>query len=199
MTKYGYVRVSTEDQNGDLQKDALRDYGVSSKNIVEEIISGCVAPNRRPVLSKLLKRLQTHDELVVWKLDRLGRSAFDMLQLDNILKELDVKLVSLTEGLDTTTPIGQFYYTILASLAQMERETIRERVIAGINAARRNGKSLGRPRKLNPEAIRQIQILREAGETIVEIMRGLNLGRATIYRALSIELPEELETNPEQT
>ena len=195
MAKFGYVRVSTKDQNVDLQKNALLKYGVSKKNIVEEVISGYVAPNNRPVLTCLLKKLQRHDELVVWKLDRLGRSAFDMLRLDDILKELDVKLISLTEGLDTTTPIGQFYYTILASLAQMERDTIRERVIAGLNAARSKGRTLGRPRKLCPEIIRQIQILREGGETVAEIMRGLNLGRATIYRALNVELPEEQETD----
>ena len=111
---------------------ALLEYGVFEQDIFAETISGAIAPDQRPKLSQLLEKLSPQDKLVVWKLDRLGRSALDMLQLDRTLQEQQVKLISITEGLDTHTPIGKFYYAILASLAQMERETIRQRVEAGV-------------------------------------------------------------------
>ena len=192
MPVYGYTRVSTGEQNHQLQKDALLEYGVLKENIFTETISGAIAPSQRPCLSKLLKILQPNDKVVVWKLDRLGRSALDMLQLDQIFQERQVKLISLTEGLETNTPIGKFYYAILASIAQMERETIQQRIEAGIKAARLRGKTLGRPRKLRPDVIRQIQILREAGESIQGIARSLGLGRTTVYRGLKTHLPPEL-------
>lgn len=190
-TMYGYTRVSTGEQNEALQRDALLEYGVSEQDIFAETISGAIAPDQRPKLARLLEKLSPQDKLVVWKLDRLGRSALDMLQLDRTLQERQVKLISLTEGLDTNTPIGKFYYAILASLAQMERETIRQRVEAGLQAAKLRGKTLGRPKKLRPDTIRQIQILKQAGESINNIVRSLNLGRTTVYRGLKIHLPEE--------
>jgi len=194
-TMYGYTRVSTDEQNEALQRIALLEYGVSEEDIFAETISGAIAPDQRPKLSQLLEKLSPQDKLVVWKLDRLGRSALDMLQLDRTLQEQQVKLISITEGLDTHTPIGKFYYAILASLAQMERETIRQRVKAGLQAAKLRGKILGRPKKLRTDTIRQIQILKQAGESINNIVKCLNLSRTTVYRGLKIHLPD-LEGNP---
>ena len=196
-TMYGYTRVSTGEQNEALQRDALLEYGVFEQDIFAETISGAIAPDQRPKLSQLLEKLSPQDKLVVWKLDRLGRSALDMLQLDRTLQERQVKLISITEGLDTHTPIGKFYYAILASLAQMERETIRQRVEAGLQAAKLRGKTLGRPKKLRPDVIRQIQILKQAGESVNGIVSSLNLGRTTVYRGLKIHLPD-LGGNPHE-
>ena len=188
--EYGYARVSTEDQTYNLQIDALQRYGVKSENIIVETVSGGVAPDKREELSTLIEKLQAEDTLVVWKLDRLGRSALDMLSLDMLFRERKIKLVSLTEGVDTDTPAGQFYYSILAALAQMERATIRERINAGLAAARLRGKTLGRPRKLRTDIIRQVQLLKRHGETISCIVKALKISRATVYRALRAEIPE---------
>ena len=185
--QYGYARVSTDEQEHALQLDALQKAGVTADHIYQDTITGASDPYRRPQLSKLLQVLQPGDELIIWRLDRLGRSARDLIDIDAALKEKSVKLISIREGVDTATPAGKFFYHILASLAQMERELIAERVNAGLAAARKKGKKFGRPRKLKDESIRQIRALHSNGESVEAICRSFGLSKRSAYRALSIE------------
>jgi len=141
---YGYARVSTLDQDTALQYDALRAAGVS--NIFRESGSG-VGP--RPRLQNLLGALRAGDLLVVWKIDRLARSLSDLLQILGRLKAAGAAIRSLTEPIDTSTPIGEFTFQILGAVAQLERSMIRERVIAGQAAAKARGKTWGPPRVLD--------------------------------------------------
>ena len=184
--KYGYARVSTNGQEHALQLDALRKAGVAEGDIYQDTITGVSDPYRRPQLSRLLSSMTYGDELIVWRLDRLGRNAKDLLIIDETLKKRGVKLVSLQEGVNTATPAGQFFYNILASMAQMEREIINERVKAGMETARKKGKKFGRPRLLTEDIIRQIHALHGAGEPVRKIMGSFNLSERTVYRALEI-------------
>lgn len=141
---YGYARVSTEDQNLDLQRRALKDAGVEI--IVEEKRSGYGV--RRDQLEMLKKSLHPGDTLIVWKLDRLGRSVIDLIHLAKWLTDKGVEFRSLTEGLDTRTPMGRFHFTLLARLAQLERDITSERTKAGIAAAKARGVKFGQTTKI---------------------------------------------------
>lgn len=144
----GYVRVSTKDQNLALQEDALRTAGC--EEVFTEIASG--STTARPVLDDLLSRLREGDVLVIWKLDRLGRSLQHLVTLTNELLERDIDLISLNDPIDTTTPQGRLVFNIFAALAEFERDLIRERTQAGLEAARARGRKGGRPRGLSKEA-----------------------------------------------
>ncbi|MDQ1268329.1 MAG: hypothetical protein QG560_972, partial [Campylobacterota bacterium] len=145
----GYMRVSTEDQTTQLQKDALLKYGVDNRNIFEDKISG--TKDARHGLSKALDFLQTGDILVVWKLDRLGRSLAHLIGIINALKEKGIGFISITEGMDTTTPSGELFFHIFGALAQFERSLIQQRVKAGLDSARARGRIGGRPRAIDDE------------------------------------------------
>jgi DNA invertase Pin-like site-specific DNA recombinase len=138
--KYGYARVSTMDQDLQLQIDALKSYGVNK--IYKEKISG--ASNNKPVLTKLIKNMEPGSELVVWKLDRLGRNSFDLIKLHKELLERNIKLVSITEKIENDTAVGKMLYTIMSSFAEMERSVLSERTKAGLEAAKKRGIKLGR-------------------------------------------------------
>lgn len=131
----GYVRVSTNDQNTDLQRQALERAGC--EQIFEEKMSGTVA--NRPALKKLLKALNEGDTLVVWKLDRLGRSMRNLVLLVDELRQRGIHFKSLTDSIDTSSPMGRFIFHIMSALAEMERELIVERTRAGLAAAREKG------------------------------------------------------------
>lgn len=133
----GYARVSTDDQNLDLQLNALRNAGVPEKQIMREHMSG--VKRNRPQLDHALKIMREGDVLVVWKLDRLGRSLKDLVELAELLEAKNIQLRSLTEGVDTTTALGKFFYHIMAALAQFERDLISERTVAGLQAAKLRG------------------------------------------------------------
>jgi len=130
----GYARTSREDQNLDLQLNALRKAGIEDKYIHQEKVSALAA--KRPQYDLALKRCRKGDTLVVWKLDRLGRSVLHLIHTINDLKDRGVGFKSLTEGFDTTTPMGTLIFHIMAALAQMERDTTAERTAAGIQAAK---------------------------------------------------------------
>jgi DNA invertase Pin-like site-specific DNA recombinase len=143
--RIGYARVSTDDQNLDLQKDALGRAHVDKS--YEDRASGKSLD--RPQLAECLRSLRKGDTFIVWRLDRLGRSVKDLVALINELRERGVEFVSLTEAIDTTTPMGSFIFHITAALAELERSIIRERTRAGLASARARGRKGGRPKKLN--------------------------------------------------
>jgi DNA invertase Pin-like site-specific DNA recombinase len=140
----GYARVSTEDQSLDLQLDALRQAGC--ERVFTDKASA--AKTHRPGLSEAQSHLRAGDLLVVWKLDRLGRSVKGLVDLVGELDQQGVQFRSLTDGIDTTTPHGRFLFHMMASLAQMERELTAERTKAGLDAARRRGRMVGRKRRM---------------------------------------------------
>ncbi len=143
----GYARVSTGDQNLDLQKTAL--FRAECEQIFEDTASGKNA--RRPGLKRALRRLRPGDVLVVWKLDRLGRSVRDLITLVSELQARGVNFRSLTDSIDTSTPAGRFFFHVMSALAEMERELIVERTRAGLAVARAKGRIGGRRPKLTPE------------------------------------------------
>lgn len=164
--KYGYARVSTADQKHDLQTDALEAAGCTE--IVQEVMSGAKALVLRDTL---LSRLVEGDELVVWRLDRLGRSTLDVLEQLQDLQMRGIRFKTLEGDFDTNTPMGRAMLTIMASLAELERETLRERVRSGLEAARRRGTELGRRRSLNAAQREQIVSWREAGQSWRQIQQ----------------------------
>jgi DNA invertase Pin-like site-specific DNA recombinase len=180
---HGYARVSTEDQNCALQVAALKAAGVPERNIVEENGSGG-DPNR-PKLKRLLDSLQRGDQLVVWKLDRLARTLSQLVEVGNRLKDQGVELRSLTESIDTRSPYGKAMYGLMGIFAELERDMIRERTVAGLKAAAAKGRKGGRPAKLSVEqkAIAR-EMLANNRHSVGEVARVLRVGRATIYRAL---------------
>lgn len=147
--KIGYARISTGDQKLDLQMDALIKFGVERDQIYTDKMSG--ANFTRPGLKSAKKALRAGDTLVVWKLDRLGRSVIDVLEMVKQLNDRDIQLVSLTEGIDGRTPMGKFMIVILAGIAQMERDMIIERTKAGQKASQDRGIVPGRRDKMTPE------------------------------------------------
>ncbi len=189
--KYGYARVSTPEQSLDLQIDALHSYGVDC--ILQEKISG---KNKiKPVLDDLVAKLKTGDQLVVWKLDRLGRRTCELIQLQEALEKKNIALVSLTESLDTSTPIGKFAFHILCSVAEMERNVISERTIAGLTSAKMKGRVGGRPSGLSDIAKSKAKLaaaeykcyLQYKDRTINDICRRVGISKSTLYRYLKIE------------
>ena len=152
--KYGYARVSTPDQCLNLQLDALRLYGVD--HICEEKISG--KNKNKPVLDALIAKLKTGDQLIVWKLDRLGRRTCELIKLQEALEKKNIALISLTEQLNTSTPIGKFAFHLLCCIAEMERNIISERTIAGLTSAKAKGRIGGRKPGLTDQAKRIHQV-----------------------------------------
>jgi DNA invertase Pin-like site-specific DNA recombinase len=179
----GYARVSTADQNLDMQRDALNQAGC--ERIFEEHASG--ARDDRPELAAALSHARSGDTLVVYKLDRLGRTIRSLIDFTNGLRERKVEFRSVTDGIDTSTPAGRFYFHIIASLAEMERELTRERVGAGLAAARARGKVGGRKPKLGPKQIAQARkMLEDPTVSITYVAGRLGVNRVTIYRALGL-------------
>jgi DNA invertase Pin-like site-specific DNA recombinase len=177
--KIGYARVSTVDQNLDLQKDALLKAGC--EKIYEETESG--AKTERPELIKLMENLRSGDTLVVWRLDRLGRNLKHLIQTVETLDSKQVGFQSVTEAIDTTTPGGRLVFNIFASLSQFEREIIRERTKAGLIAARARGRKGGRKPVLDEAKRKHAQTLRnDTSQSITAICKTLGISRATFYR-----------------
>lgn len=178
----GYARVSTDDQNLDLQLHALKAAGCES--IFEDHgLSGAAID--RPGLADALAAAREGDVLVVWKLDRLGRSLPHLVEVINGLRTSGVGFRSLQEQIDTTSAGGRFYFHMLAALAEFERELISERTRAGMESARRRGKHIGRPRKLTPDQLDQARAMVESGcETRAKIAAMFGVNVATLRRAL---------------
>jgi DNA invertase Pin-like site-specific DNA recombinase len=176
----GYARVSTDDQNLTLQLDALKDGGCA--RVFTDKIGGARAD--RLGLNDALSHLRTGDTLVVWKLDRLGRSVKGLVDLVNTLDERGVHFRSLTDGIDTKTPAGRFFFHIMASLAQMERELIVERTRAGLAAARKLGRVGGRKRRMTDNKIKAARRLLTGGTPPRDVAENLGVSVPTLYRWL---------------
>ncbi|MBV9132035.1 MAG: recombinase family protein [Chloroflexi bacterium] len=177
----GYARVSTTDQNPDLQLDALK--AASCYRVFVDTASGAL--DDRPQLAKVLDQLRPGDTLVVWKLDRLGRSLRHLIDTVAELQRRDVGFRSLQENIDTTSPGGKLIFHIFGALAEFERDLIRQRTLAGLAAARARGRAGGRPSTMTPTKLTLARQLYDSREhTLAEIARTLGVSRASIYRHL---------------
>ena len=184
VTLIGYARVSTRGQELALQVDALDHVGC--ERIYSDVGSGTL--RRRPELDACLDYLRAGDTLVVWRLDRLGRSLRHLVELVGELQDRQVAFRSLTEAIDTGTPAGRLQLHLFAALAEFERELIRERAQAGREAARARGRAGGRPKLITPEKLAAAVAMRAQGDlTMTQIANTLGVGRSTLYQHL--ELP----------
>ncbi len=187
MTRYGYTRTSTKDkQDASLQRDALIDAGVSAANIHADQISGSKAARTRPGWSDLDGRLKNGDELVVWRIDRIGRSMIDVITTVKDLVDRGVKVRSLTDGIDPSTREGRLMLNLMATFAEYERELIQERVQAGVDAARAKGKRFGRPAPDPAEVARKVRVVESLIETDglspADAAATVGWSRSTFYR-----------------
>lgn len=180
----GYMRVSSVDdrQSVDLQRDALLAAGVDSRHLYADKASG--ARDDRPGLNACLAFLQPGDTLVVWKLDRLGRSLAHLLRIVTGLRDRGIAFQSLTEQMDTTTPHGELLFALFGALAQYERALTRERVMAGLDAARRRGRRGGRPPSIDAETLEQIVTALEGGASKASVCRTFKVPRSTLIDTL---------------
>jgi DNA invertase Pin-like site-specific DNA recombinase len=183
---YGYARVSTEDQKLTLQLDALK--SANCDKIFKEKIS---AAKERPELEKMIGLLTKGDSVVVWKLDRLGRSLRHLIDLVKSFEEKEVKFVSIQDNINTKTAQGRFVFNLFASLAEFERDIIRERTYAGLSAARARGRTGGRPKGLSLEAQLKAQYAKklyaDRSLSIVEICKKVGVSRRTLYNYIHLE------------
>ncbi len=178
--KVGYARVSTADQNPNLQLDALKASGC--EKIITEKLSG--AAKSRPKLDKLLSSISEGDILTVWRLDRLGRSLPHLIACVIALEERGAHLRSLTEGIDTTTAQGRLTFGIMASLAKFERSLVVERTRAGLASAKLRGARIGRPKSMTPAQVRHARKLLDGGERPQVVAASFGVSRSTLYRVL---------------
>jgi DNA invertase Pin-like site-specific DNA recombinase len=182
----GYARVSTNEQHLDLQRDALLRAGVTPKNIYTDKVTGVKA--ERPGLKQALSHLREGDTFIVWRLDRLGRSLRHLIDTVTTLKNQGVAFKSLTENIDTSTATGNLVFQIFGALAEFERNLIKERTVAGLEAARSRGRKGGRP-PFNPSS-RSVtyakHLYRDQKLPIAEILTMLNVSKSTLYRWLDI-------------
>lgn len=194
--KIGYARVSTKEQNLDLQIDSLKKVGC--KQIYKDFgVSGSKA--NRPNLDKMLENLRPNDIVIIWKLDRLGRSLKDLVTLVERFNSQNIGLQSLNDPIDTTTAQGKLVFNIFASLAEFEKDVIRERTMAGLASARARGRVGGRPKGLSEEAQKKAKtakILYESQKfSIKEMTTQLNISKKTLYnylRSVGVVIHKEL-------
>ena len=180
--KIGYARVSTVDQCIDMQIDALKN--ANCEEVYQDKSSG--RDFDRKELTACLKALRSGDTLVVWKLDRIGRSTKNLIQTVENLKERNIGFASLTEQLDTTTSGGKLIFSVFASIAEFERNLISERTKEGLAAARRRGRNGGRPQKMSKKDVRLARtMLKDEETTVKEVAAHFNIGRNTLYRYLN--------------
>lgn len=179
------MRVSSESdrQSFDLQYDALIQSDVDPRHIYQDRASG--AKDQRDGLKKALEFIMPGDCLVVWKLDRLGRSLSHLITIIDALKEKGIAFKSLTENMDTTTPQGQFLFSVFGALAQYERALTKERIMAGLSAAKKRGKTGGRPKAISEEKMQAILEALNSGISKAAICRTFNVKRTTLYDAIA--------------
>jgi DNA invertase Pin-like site-specific DNA recombinase len=182
----GYARVSKNEQNLNLQRDALGKAGVSARNIFTDKITG--TKQERPGLAQALSHLREGDSLVVWRLDRLGRSLTHLIETITDLHTRKIGFKSLTENIDTATATGKLVFHIFGALAEFERNLIRERTIAGLEAARARGRLGGRP-KLKASSAKVAmakKLYADKTNEVAEICTMLQISRATLYRYIKV-------------
>lgn len=178
----GYARVSTEDQHLELQRDALKKAGC--QRIFEDTVSGI--KTERSGLAELMNVLREGDTLIIWRLDRLGRSLKNLIQLVDTLDKEKVGLRSIQENIDTTSSGGRLIFHLFGALAEFERHLIRERTKAGLTAARARGRMGGRPQRLDPtKRDLVIRLYQERHHTIEEICRMMEISKSTLYNYLN--------------
>lgn len=178
---YGYARVSTTEQNEGMQVDALRSAGCTK--IFTDKASG--AKTSRPALDEMLALLKEGDTLVIWKLDRLGRSTIHLFNLLEDLKNKGVAVRSIMEGIDTNGSLGRFLCTILAGVAELERENIKQRVNAGLAKAKKDGVKLGRKERFNAKDKALIKRLHMLGDSYTKLSRQFSASRSTIWEIVN--------------
>ncbi len=179
--KFGYARVSTKDQNLELQHNALKEIGCD--RVFSEKIS---ATKERPELEAMNNQLRAGDIVIVWKLDRLGRSLRQLVNLVNWYRENDIQFISINDSIDTTTAQGRLTFNLFASFAEFEREMISERTKAGLDAARKQGRVGGRKKGISKEnqikAFAILSMLEDQDKSVAEIQKALSLSKVTYYR-----------------
>lgn len=180
MARIGYARVSTDDQNLDLQLDALHNAGCCQ--VFQEKITG--ASRHRPELDAAFASLQRGDALVVWKLDRLGRSFRHLVDMIEGLEDNGIGFISISDGIDTTTATGKLVCRIISAIADFERSLIAERTRAGMAAAKQRGKRFGRRSAISPAQVEQACVLLNANFSLTHIAKELCVNRTTLWRAL---------------
>ncbi|PHZ91448.1 DNA-invertase (plasmid) [Klebsiella variicola] len=178
----GYARVSTGDQNLDLQKNAL--VRAECEQIFEDTASGKI---RAPGAEACYPSFKTGDSLVVWKLDRLGRSVRDLITLVSELQDKGIHFRSLTDSIDTSTPAGRFFFHVMSATAEMERELIVERTRAGLAAAREQGRVGGRRRVMTEDVVERCRRMLENGATRQQLADVTGVGVKTIYKYLPVQ------------
>jgi DNA invertase Pin-like site-specific DNA recombinase len=179
----GYARVSTGDQNFNLQRDALKAAGCDESKIFTDRLSG--GRDERPGLVQALEYVRQGDTLVVWRLDRLGRSLSHLIQVTTGLEQRGVGFKSLQEGIDTTTSGGKLVFHIFGALAEFERSLIRERTNAGLKAARARGRNGGRRKKLDFRKLAVAEsLLKDSKLTVAEVAEQVGIARSTLYTYL---------------
>ncbi len=181
----GYMRVSSDSdrQTTDLQRDALLAAGIDERHLFEDHVSG--AKDDRPGLISALAFVRPGDVLVVWKLDRLGRSLSHLLTIINALRERKVAFRSLTEGMDTTTASGELLFHVFGALAQYERALTRERVVAGLAAAKQRGRVGGRPHAIVDEKLDAVLAALDGGMSKAAVCRNFGVKRTTLIETLA--------------
>jgi DNA invertase Pin-like site-specific DNA recombinase len=182
----GYARVSRNEQNLDLQIDSLKKVGCSEKSIFTDKITGTKA--ERAGLTQALTHLRAGDTFVVWRLDRLGRSLKHLIETVNKLQEQGVAFQSITEHIDTSTATGQLVFHVFGALAEFERNLIRERTVAGLDAARARGRFGGRPEldTTSTKVAMAKKLYSDKTNAIDDIRKNLNISRATLYRYVKV-------------
>lgn len=180
---FGYARVSTDDQETHLQIDALKTAGCD--RIFQEKMSG--TRSDRPELKRLLDQARKGDVVLVWKLDRLGRSVKQLIETVETLDNAAVQLKSLTENIiDTTTPSGKLVFGVFAVIAEFERDMLRQRTMAGLAAAKKRGRVGGKPRLLDAAKIKKARVMLDSGQyTKTEVAQELGVSRHTLWRSLN--------------
>lgn len=180
----GYARVSTQDQNLQLQLDALQEYGCFE--IFEEKVTG--TKRDRPALNEMLKMLREGDRVVVYKLDRISRSTKHLIELAEFFDKKGVEFISIMDNIDTSTPTGRFFFRMMASIAELERDIIVERTRAGLKAARARGRKGGRPTVNKKHLEIALKMYDSKEYSISEIVKATGISQATLYRNVSKQL-----------
>ncbi len=179
----GYARISTPEQSFDLQIDSLKKTGC--EKIFKETVSG--AKTERKKLKEAIKYMRKFDTLVVWRLDRLGRSLKHLMELANDLHAREMGFKSMVDAIDTTTPTGQFFFHITGAFAELERNLIQERTRAGLKAARARGRNGGRPKAIDKETFNiALQIYKKRQVSVGEMCKKLGINKRTFYRHLEL-------------